>query len=338
MTQMTHATFNITTNRFKVYPLQDGSRLTPEEDKARKYACFQWYPGQKCFSAIYSPQAEDWILSFGITIDEDDTPDDVEARVDRYSQYAENDERTAQYAQDRIESGAANTARRLRLAQGVAESKAEEAQYWHSRIAGAISHAAYKDKPDVIARRIKGLEADKRKHERNLADAQKFLAAWTECFPDDKRRALYISNYDHGGDWYGLEQGTTTPAAARTHGIESYTSSVQHESRWLAHLEKRLEYETAYLEAVGGGELLHPEPKPRRIREVPDDGLKKGMQVTYNPQGWSRERWSGTILSMGAANVRVSVPAEHDPRGFYQKNGIQILRRYVKAAETEKVD
>jgi len=48
------------------------------------------------------------------------------------------------------------------------------AQYWQDRAKGAIRLAKYKERPDVRARRIKGLEADKRKQEHSQADAQKF--------------------------------------------------------------------------------------------------------------------------------------------------------------------
>jgi hypothetical protein len=49
------------------------------------------------------------------------------------------------------------------------------AQYWQDRAKGAIRLAKYKERPDVRARRIKGLEADKRKEERTQANSQKFL-------------------------------------------------------------------------------------------------------------------------------------------------------------------
>lgn len=38
----------------------------------------------------------------------------------------------------------------------------DTATYWTDRAAGAILHAKHKERPDVRARRIKGLEADKR--------------------------------------------------------------------------------------------------------------------------------------------------------------------------------
>src|SRR5437879_2478453 len=40
----------------------------------------------------------------------------------------------------------------------------ETASYWKSRAAGAIAAAKYKERPDVRARRIKGIEADIRSY------------------------------------------------------------------------------------------------------------------------------------------------------------------------------
>lgn len=72
----------------------------------------------------------------------------------------------------------------------------ETADYWKRRAEGAILHAKYKERPDVRACRIKGLEADKRKFERSQAESQKFLAAWQKEGLT-RERALAISNYDH---------------------------------------------------------------------------------------------------------------------------------------------
>ena len=48
----------------------------------------------------------------------------------------------------------------------------EQAEYWKDRAAGAIRNAKHKERPDVRARRIKGLEADKRKQEKIKAEAE----------------------------------------------------------------------------------------------------------------------------------------------------------------------
>ena len=50
--------------------------------------------------------------------------------------------------------------------------------YWTDRAAGAIRHAKHKERPDVRARRIKGLEADKRKQERIVVESTRFQRVW----------------------------------------------------------------------------------------------------------------------------------------------------------------
>src|SRR5207244_3522823 len=54
----------------------------------------------------------------------------------------------------------------------------ETSRYWQARAAGAIRHAKYKERPDVRARRIKTLEADDRKQQREISDAKKRIALW----------------------------------------------------------------------------------------------------------------------------------------------------------------
>jgi hypothetical protein len=57
----------------------------------------------------------------------------------------------------------------------------QTARYWEQRAAGALHHAKYKALPGVRHRRIKGLEADKRKQERNKQEAEMWLKLWTDC-------------------------------------------------------------------------------------------------------------------------------------------------------------
>lgn len=55
----------------------------------------------------------------------------------------------------------------------------DQAQYWQRRAAGAVRLAKYKERPDVRARRIKGIEADRRRQERNRAQFEARLKLWT---------------------------------------------------------------------------------------------------------------------------------------------------------------
>lgn len=321
------ATYNITNNRLFLWP---DARLPEDQYKAVKAVGLVWWP-RGCFTGIWNPEAEDLIKTYA-EIEDDDTPDDVEKRVNRYQTYAENDEKTAEYAKERLLSGAANTARRINQAENTAASKTEEAQYWHNRIAGAISAAEYKDRPDVIARRIKGIEADQRKHKRNLEEAEKLLKVW-EVLPCDYERAVKIANYGFMDyDFYRkVENKTITPEEAQAEAINRCNERIERESRWIAHLDRRLEYEKAYLEAAGGSELLAP--KPRRVSIAPDDGLKKGMTVTYSVFWGGRcDNFTGQILSLSPKSCRVSVPEEKDINKNYPK-GMQVGRRYVKAAQ-----
>ena len=52
---------------------------------------------------------------------------------------------------------------------------------WTDRAAGALRHAKYKELPAARSRRIKGIEADKRKRERSKHEAAKWLKLWTAC-------------------------------------------------------------------------------------------------------------------------------------------------------------
>src|SRR5207248_8303164 len=76
-------------------------------------------------------------------------------------------ERHARRDAERIESG---MRRAVRLW--------ETSRYWTDRAAGAIRHAKHKELPAVRARRIKTLEAEKRKQERTRDEAIRFLRAW----------------------------------------------------------------------------------------------------------------------------------------------------------------
>lgn len=298
------ATYNITTNRFKVW---FDERLSPEDYKRAKDCNFVWYPGQKCFSSIWYPQSEDFIKSFGIEIEEDDTPDDVESRVNRFEKYAEHAENEASAAQERALN--ANTERRQRLAAGRAESEIERAQHWADRIAGAIAHAAHKDSPRTIANRIKGLLTDLHRVERSIN--------LTLCSDGN-----YLDKNHH---WIKPEN------------VESHK---EHAQRWINHYNRRIEYETAYLEAVGGIELLTPEKAPRRVTKAPEDGLKKGMKVicSFGYYGQNAETEPRTLISLGARNVRVSY-TEKEAKDYSSyctpaviAKGREVLRKHVKAA------
>lgn len=255
-----NATYNITNNRLFFWP-EKGQRLPEDKYQAAKKAGFMWWP-RGCFTAVWSTQAEDFILSMGLTIEEDDTPDNIEKRVERYQNYAANDTQAAENAENRLITGAAHTARQINQAEGTLQKKTNEAEYWHRRIAGAISRAEYRDRPDVISRRIKGIEADLRKYKKN-ADRN------SQENKDRLNSFIYDWKHDHG---YSMitEQSTNEKGqiilsshwnqpmseedkkSALQWALDQNASTLAHYERWVKHTEMRLEYERAYLKAAGG--------------------------------------------------------------------------------------
>ncbi|MEG0455191.1 MAG: DUF3560 domain-containing protein, partial [Bacteroides sp.] len=54
----------------------------------------------------------------------------------------------------------------------------ERAGYWEERAQASLKHAKYKERSDVRYRRIKKIEADLRKAEKNIVASEKFLTLW----------------------------------------------------------------------------------------------------------------------------------------------------------------
>lgn len=312
------ATYNITTNKIKFAP--PAERLTPEQDKERRACNFVWYPGQKVFCAVWSPSAEDWIKSFGIEIEADDTPDDVEARVERFAGYADDAERSADSAREY--ANVATTEKRTERALNRAASEAERAEYWTHRIAASIAHAQRKDRPDVISRRIKGIEADLRKHTKNHEEALKWLARWQDVTPGDRDTAVKLANYGsfyvtaptsdnptrQTSAWNALDTNQITPAEARTAALAHFSRSLDYTARWMEHLKMRIEYERAFLDNVGGDPVA-------KLANV-----KKGDSVM-----WRRELCE--VLKVNKTTMELKVPSRH-----WLKTGMKVDKTEIQPA------
>ena len=243
------ANFNITDDKIRFDP--EGIRLTDEQHKQAKACNFAWWPGRKIFVAKWSVSAEDFVLSLVSKIEEDDTLDDVESRVERYQKHAteaeSNAERSAEYSLE------ATTARRRELLQNRAENEAEKALYWTRRISGAIERATYREQPGVIARRIKSIEAEKRKYEKESVFHRAFLATWEKQNGDlTVEYAKNIANYDRSHTWFDLDRGTITAQEAKEKSINHHTGIIETLTRQIEHANNRLEYERALLSAAGG--------------------------------------------------------------------------------------
>jgi len=130
-------------------------------------------------------------------------------------------ERRARKDAQRIEDGMRRTVRMW-----------DTSKYWIGRAASARNHAKYKERSDVRARRIKTLEADKRKQERNKQEAEMWLKLWTECANEQDKElqasvALRIAGMchltmprtrasSHGTECHGLLESLRQPAGIYT--------------------------------------------------------------------------------------------------------------------------
>ena len=151
----------------------------------------------------------------------------------------------------------------------------DAATYWTDRAAGAIRNAKHKEPPDVRARRIKGLEADKRKQERTIAESTRFRKAWTaEGLTDG--HAQQIANFDHlsfsfpnasypastyegsRSLWSALDSKVIDADKAAQLAVSAHARIIAHASRY----ENRIAYEKAMLAEDGG--TLADQNKPEK--------------------------------------------------------------------------
>lgn len=286
------ATYSPDDNKLRLYP---ASRLPREDYDRMKAAGFKWAPQQEIFVApMWTPEREDLLLDLAGEIGDEDTSltDRAEARAERFEGYSENRAEDAQHARQAVaaiadhipmgqpilvghhsERRARKDAERIENGMRRAVKMWETSEYWARRAKGALLHAKHKERPDVRARRIKGLEADKRKQERNKAEAEKWLAAWSkEGLTHDE--AIAIADYcrlnlprkegdrpdfdGHPSAYTALTNASPTLYAPRTlaevvdHAKRVYPVYIAHTARWIAHYENRLSYERAMLSDGGG--------------------------------------------------------------------------------------
>jgi Domain of unknown function (DUF3560) len=294
---MMSATYSPEDNKLRLYST---SRFDPETYARVKAAGFIWAPRQQLFVApAWTPHREDLLLELCEEIGDEDTSlvHRAEERSERFHEYSESRSEDADRAEKAVAAIAENIpfgqpilighhserrarrdAERIHDGMSRAVRMWDTAKYWTDRAEGALRHAKYKERPDVRARRIKGLEADKRKQERNIAEAEKFLAAWRK---DGliREQARAIANYDHitvyytkdkypastyeGADsvWGGLEKGMIDEQKAAALSIPVHERGIAYAQRWLGHLNNRLAYERAMLAEIGGtvADQIRPE-------------------------------------------------------------------------------
>ena len=176
-------------------------RLTREDYERTRAAGFIWAAKQGLFVAVWTPEREDLALELcGDEIEDEDKTlvERAEERADRFADYRRSRQaegEAAHRAVDQIADGipfgqpilvghhserrARRDAERIESGMRRAIRAFETADYWKQRAAGAIRAARYKERPDVRARRIKGLESDERKQARILEGLANARRLWS---------------------------------------------------------------------------------------------------------------------------------------------------------------
>jgi protein-L-isoaspartate O-methyltransferase len=308
------ATYSPDDNKLRLYA---SARLDADTYARVKSAGFTWAPKQDLFVApMWTPNRADLLMELAGDIGDEDTSliDRAEDRADRFTDYhehrtadAESARRTVATIADGIPFGqpilvghhserhARRDAERIEAGMRKAVRMWETAQYWRSRAAGAIRHAKYKELPSVRARRIKTIEADKRREERQIAKSRASLELWGKLEAPDKDgrpcddalqllRARHIANYyDHGyaerdhahqsgyigplSFWDALKDDPPlkTPAEIRAIAERGHAAIIATCDRWIAHFDLRLEYERDMLDEQGASALLAPKTRPTQL-------------------------------------------------------------------------
>ncbi len=240
------ATYSPEDNKLRLYPAY---RLDTEDYQRVKAAGFSWAPKQELFVApMWTPGREDLLLELCGEIGDEDRSlvERAEERAERFTDYHESRIEDAHAARravaaiaDNIPFGqpilvghhserhARTDAERIQAGMDKAVRMWDTAQYWKDRAKGAIRAAKYKERPDVRARRIKGLEADLRKVQKQTKEADQFIKMWSSIDNADqwkrkdggettkRQRALYVANYDHSHKCFTLADYPRNPPASQ---------------------------------------------------------------------------------------------------------------------------
>jgi hypothetical protein len=277
------ATYSPEDNKLRLY---SSERLDPETYAKIKAEGFRWAPKQDLFVApAWNPARADILTELAGDIGDEDTSltDRQEQRADRFETYQENRLNDAEAAHEAVnaitdnipfgqpilvghhsEKRARKEAERIERGMQKAVKMWETSEYWKERAKGAIRHAKYKERPDVRARRIKKLEAEKRKYEKYISEAEAHIKLWSSPRLE-RKHALILAGYSYGNIYRELSDEKITLQEAKDKSIEARNETISYYARWVNHTGLRIEYEKAMLDEQGASELLKPKPRPKQL-------------------------------------------------------------------------
>lgn len=290
--QSYQATYSPDDNKLRLYATL---RLDEEMYQRVSKAGFKWASKQGLFVApMWTPAREDLLIELAGAIEDENQSlfDRQEARAGRFEEYSEKRAEESGQALAAVDSLTSaiplgqpilvghHSERRARkhvqkIENGMrrAVNLFETSEYWERRAEASLRHAAYKERPDVRWRRIKKIEADLRKSEREIKSAEKFLKLWSSENLNGAM-AMAIANVDHPyccftlekyprpqdksqyegsvSIWSALRDEIITAEQARDICIPCHQRTVARHNRWAAHYRNRLTYERAMLNEHGG--------------------------------------------------------------------------------------
>ena len=350
--QTLSATYDPGDNKLRLRTL---FRLDSETYVRVRAAGFIHAPKQGLFVAPkWTPEREDLLIELCGEIGDEDTSlvDRAEVRAERFEVYSEKRGDEAERARQAVAAIADNIplgqpilvghhserhARRdaERIENGMRKALRlwETSTYWVRRAAGALAHAKYKERPDVRARRIKTIEADKRSAERAAKTAEAFGRIWARLHEPDSakrkdgaattflERALHVSGLGRGcrfGLWSELRDGKISPEAAQAEAVATNAQIASRASREISHCDNRLAYERAMLAQTG----YVPPPKPKSKATLPllnysgavsyRNPYRRGEVVTAEAVGITKAQLAA--ISTDYKGTRISADGTHRVR------------------------
>ena len=275
------ATYSPEDNKLRLYAAH---RLDPATYERVKAAGFRWAPKQELFVApMWTPERAALLVELAGEIGDEDTSlvQRAEERAERFEDYSDKRAADAEAARKSVaaiadnipmgqpilvghhsEKHARRDAERIENGMRKAVNMWRTSEYWQQRAAGALRLAKYKERPDVRARRIKGLEADLRKRAKARDQAAKLLrmyqdpAAHTATLRDGRELvATMLASYSGGLGFEAsreFELGRMMQVDALERAERNLAATVNNCDEWIEHYQNRLAYERAMLAESGG--------------------------------------------------------------------------------------
>jgi len=311
--QVDYATYDPDDNKIRIYSGRVDQGLY---DELKRLGFGRAYK-QGCFFQVWTPAREDAALALCGDIEEEGTSvrDRAEAKAERFADYSTNAGKRSQQAHaaakqisDHIPFGQPilvghHSEKRARRDQEKIESRTRKAidewrkqERWQQRAQDVIAHAGRRERPDVIMRRIKKLEAERRKCERDktVTDVE-----WARTRLVEK--LFGFSMFDD----YELTPEQESEVDTR---IEQGTArNIVYQDRWISHLDLRLAYERELYANADG-------PKPDALA----DKLRVGCMIKARSWGWQ-----GPVIRVNKGRDG-QVSSVSVPSGYSWNNTIKL--------------